>query len=191
MGEGQGRADIYHLSALEFSRWNHAVSLVAATLFPGLSIPVYLRLLQRLLIVGIRCSGMMISAFFKRTHSSFGVYPFLNARLRSFSRNATASSREQRVSFTGNSLKSLWAVLSCSRVIFPVFPTTAPPFSKIEASIAKIFPPLQKSHCTLGVLCGKMTPVLLSGVILQKGHAPLDSPMALGAALLAPQRQKA
>ena len=35
-----------------------------------------------------------------------------------------------------------------------------------------------------------LTSVLRPGVILQKGPAPLDSPMALGAALLAPESQK-
>ena len=37
----------------------------------------------------------------------------------------------------------------------------------------------------VGVLHGKMTPVLRPGVILQKGQAPLDAPMMLGASLLA------
>lgn len=37
----------------------------------------------------------------------------------------------------------------------------------------------------VGVLRGKMTPVLRPGVILQKGQAPLDAPVMLGASLLA------
>lgn len=37
----------------------------------------------------------------------------------------------------------------------------------------------------VGVLRGKMTPVLRPGVILQKGRAPFETPMMLGASLLA------
>ncbi len=119
--------------------------------------------------------------------NSFGVYPFLKPRLKYSASCSAASSRVHLSFFCGNAL-----IICCALFIFfslncGVFSLRSP--SALICGILKNFSSIQKSAMREGSSWQDGTSATHCA-ILQWGKPPW-TPMALGASLLAPERQKA